>query len=268
MLDLEKKNKFFIFSDESGSWHDANDIYVRAWVVISEDDYEKRLLPKVDEISSFMNTKELKWSGFSNSEKYFNEFTDIDFKIFITISCPADIEWEKKYNVTKNFKNSLETFDFGEIDDSLVVYLQERMCKDIKNTLFLHYYEKLHIENAKKGIESVILPQDYDLIYRIDPPQMSHKGWSDILCKISGDTKINLEFPKSERTQGIQFADLIAGAMRSFVIEDKQNEKAIKFLKIIKQKYIYHQGNPNPNLIMYKEIRTSIKEKINLFWRF
>ena len=261
-----KKYKFFIFSDESGSWHDPNDIYVRAWIVVGEDTYEKKLFPKIDEIASFMDANELKWSGFSNLDKYFNEFDDISFRVFVTISSPSDINWEKKYNVTKKFETSVQTFSFGEIDKDLVKYLKERMYRDIKNALFLHYYEKLHIENAKNGIESVIRPEEYDLIYRIDPPQMSHKGWYDILCKISGTTKVNLEFPKSERTQGIQFADLIAGAFRSYIIEDEQINKAKIFLSNLKSKTIYQDGNPNPNLIMFEEINDKIKNRIKSYW--
>lgn len=261
-----KKYKFFIFSDESGSWHDFDDIYIRAWVVVSEDTYEQKLLPKVDEIASFMNANELKWSSFSNLKKYFSEFNEISFRVFITISSPADINWEEKYNVTKKFETSVQAFNFGEIDKELVEYLKDRMYRDIKNALFLHYYEKLHIENAKNGIESVIRPEEYDLIYRIDPPQMSLKGWTDILCKISGTTKVNLEFPKSEHAQGIQFADLIAGAFKSYIIEDKQKDNAEFFLKNIKSKTIYQEGNPNPNLIMFEEINDKIKNRVKTYW--
>lgn len=266
MSETERKPKFFIFSDESGKWHNPDDIYVRAWIVVGESTYEKKLQLKVDEISSFMNANELKWSGFANSEKYFNEFNDISFRVFITISSPLDIDWERKYNVTRTFEASVEAFNFGEIDDGLVSHLKDKMYKDIKNALFLHYYEKLHIENAKNGIESVIRPDEYELIYRIDPPQVSQKGWKDILCKISGETKVNLEFPRSVQTQGIQFADLIAGAFRSFIIEDKKKDKAQKFLKSIKSKTIFHEGNPNPNLIMYGEVSEKIKNRVKTYW--
>lgn len=268
MSDLAKKTKkFFIFSDESGSWHDPDDVYIRAWIVIGEETYEKKLSLKVDELASFINAKELKWTNFSNLSNYFNEFNDLSFRVFITISSPSDINWEKKYNVTRTFKSNVENFDFGEIDTELVSHLKERIYRDIKHSLFLHYYEKLHIENAKNAIESVIRPQEYDLIYRIDPPQLSQKGWSDILCKISGQTKVNLEFPKSERTQGIQFADLIAGAFRSYLIQDKQKDKAGIFLKNIKSKTIYQEGNPNPNLIMYGEIKNIIKNRVKTYWK-
>ena len=266
-MEKQQKSKFFIFSDESGSWHDPDDIYVRAWVVVSENTYTQKLSPKVDEIAAFMDANELKWSGFGNSEKYFKEFESISFRIFVTISSPADINWEQKYNVTKKFESSIESFNFGEIDKELVGYIKERMYRDIKNGLFLHYYEKLHIENAKNGIEAVIMPEDYDLIYRIDPPQMSQKGWRDILCKLSDENKINLEFPKSTQTQGIQFADLIAGAFRSYVVEDKKKDRAENFLKSIKTKVIYHKGNPNPNLIMYGEVSKKIEARVKAYWK-
>lgn len=55
--------KVFIFSDESGSWHDISDICVRSWLAIGEKEYQKLLL-KVDEISSVLDSNELKWSVF------------------------------------------------------------------------------------------------------------------------------------------------------------------------------------------------------------
>lgn len=71
--DSQAKIKFFIFSDESGSWHDKNDIYVRSWIVISEKEYQK-LLIKVDELSSLIGSKELAWSSLSGNKKFFSEF--------------------------------------------------------------------------------------------------------------------------------------------------------------------------------------------------
>lgn len=266
---MSERVKFFIFSDESGSWHDEDDIYVRAWIVISKKTYEEKLLLKIDQISSFMNdAKELKWSGFANSNKYFKEFNDIEFGIFITISSPKDINWEGKYNVTKNFKDSVDSFDFGEIDDEVVIYLKDRMYRDIKNALFLNYYEKLHIENAKNGIERIIKKPDYDLIYRVDPPQLPHEGWRKILENISDDEDINLEFPKSIRTQGIQFADLIAGSVRSFMIKDKKKDASEEFLREIKSKLISkNKYNPNPNLIMYSEINSDLIDRSGEIWK-
>src|SRR6267378_4403998 len=35
------QKKYFVFSDESGSWHDSSDIYVRAWVVVPDSQLTK-----------------------------------------------------------------------------------------------------------------------------------------------------------------------------------------------------------------------------------
>lgn len=119
----------------------------------------------------------------------------------------------------------------------------------------------------KKAIESVILPEEYELIYRVDPPQMSQRGWKEILHKISGEERINLEFPRSERTQGIQFSDLIAGAVRSYFVEDRQKENAAAFLKCLKTKMIFQKSNPNPNLIMYEETNEKVKQSVRSYWK-
>jgi hypothetical protein len=266
-MENKEKIKFFIFSDESGSWHDDNDVYVRAWVVITEEEYEKKLRLKVDEINSFRDSRELKWKGFE--EKYFNYFDEISFRLFITISSPGDIDWEHKYKVTKSFEESVRDFNFGDIDEDLKTVLRDRMYRDIKNVLFLHYYERHHIENAKKGIERVIKSEDYELVYRIDPPQLSQSGWKHMLQKISGNSNVNLEFPKSQRTPGIQFADLIAGATRSLLIDDHPAplSNARKFIEIMKKSMISSKWgsetlNPNPNLIFFGEINDALKEKI------
>ena len=263
---MEDKIKFFIFSDESGSWHDERDVYVRSWVVIKEEE-SKKLLNKIDEIASFLGAKELSWKVISGNSKYFKDFTDLDFRIFITVSSPKDINWKDKYSLTRDFTSNIENFNFGELSEDLKVYVKERILRDIKHALFLHFYEKHHIENAKKGIERVIKPTEYDLIYRVDPPQMSQDGWKKILQAIGG-TNINIEFPKSSRSQGIQFADIIAGCFRSLLTKDANYNQACEFFKQIKNKLISkNKENPNPNLIFYNEINLELKKNCGEIWK-
>lgn len=134
------KTKFFIFSDESGSWHDERDIYVRSWVVITEED-SKKLLNKVDEIAAFLGANELSWKVISGNNKYFQSFNDISFRIFITVSSPKDIDWKNKYVLTRDFISNIENFNFGELNDDLKIYVKERILRDIKNALFLHFLQ-------------------------------------------------------------------------------------------------------------------------------
>jgi len=144
--------------------------------------------------------------------------------------------------------------------------MEDRILRDIKNALFLNFYEKFHIENAKKGIERVIKPTAYELIYRIDPPQMSQDGWKMILAQISG-TPVNIEFPKSSKTQGIQFADIVAGCVRSLLLRDHNCEKATTFFKQIKKKMIAkNRDNPNPNIIFYGEVNSELISRCGAIW--
>jgi len=261
--------KLFIFSDESGSWHDPNDIYVRSWLVIEENEYQNKLILKVDEIASIIETNELKWTVFVHHPNFFKSFNNINFRIFITISSPKDIAWNTKYRLTRNFETNIQNFDFGELDEYITSYIKERVYRDLQNALFLHFYERYHIENAKNGIERVIKPKDFDLIYRIDPPQMSKEGWRNVVRDVSKSPNINIEFPKSNRAQGIQFADVIAGCFRSLVLMDDKFEQSKQFLSEVKGRLIAKdQKNPNPNLIFYNEINDEIKVRCGNIWTY
>ena len=169
--------------------------------------------------------------------------------------------------ITRNFTSSLSGFDFGELEKNLQSYIKDKILRDIKNALFLNFYEKHHINNAQVGIESVIKPSEYELIYRVDPPQMSREGWRDIFESIS-DKNINLEFPKSERTQGIQFADIVAGCFRSLLEKDVNYDDAVEFYKQIKKFIVKGNSNiPNPNLIFFGEINDELKLRCKEIWK-
>ncbi len=260
------KKKFFIFSDESGTWHEPDGIYVRSWIVIEENEYNI-LLRKVDEVASFIQTKELKWLRLAKNKRFMKEFDNVDFRIFITVSSPKDIDLDNKYTATKNFESSMAHFNFGSIDKSLQTYIKGRFYNDLKAALFLHFYEKCHIENAKERIEEIIKPEEYDIIYRIDPPQLPRSDWAGILKNTEGHSLARIEFPNSKRTQGIQFADVVAGCFKSFLIEDSEKEEAEFFLKKIKNRLIAKsRTNPNPNLIFFGEINTKLKERSAAVW--
>lgn len=266
-MNTTKKKKYFIFSDESGSWHDETEdnIYLRSWVVITEEEYSK-LKNKIQEIAHFLDCNALRWKTLSgNGSKYIKEFNDIDFRIFITISVPKDIGWSIKYDITRNFNQSIEKFDFGKIDVNIKKILKKKIFDDIKYILFLNFYEKVHIKNATTRIEQIIKPKEYELIYRIDPPQSNKRDWSNILSSI---TDKQLEFPKSEKDEGIQFADIIAGSFKSLIIRDDRYDIAKAFFVEYKSKFLQKDKKlPNPNLIFWPEVNASLKQSIAAIWK-
>ena len=259
------KNKYFIFSDESGSWHDETDVYVRSWIIVHESDYDK-LVEVVDFIAVSLNTKELRWKTVANNRVHWNFVENFNFRVFLTVSFPRDINWEQKYKITRNFDAQIDALDFGKINIDLISNLKKKMFDDIRNVLFLNFYEKTHIENAKIGIEKVLPKRENLLVYRVDPPQMSKDGWKTILKSISPDVEI--EFPQSQKSEGIQFADIVAGCFRSLFIKDSNYKNAIDFYKKIKDKIIRgDSNNPNPNLIFYSEIGEDYKQRCKEIWK-
>jgi hypothetical protein len=68
----------------------------------------------------------------------------------------------------------------------------------------------------------------------------------------------------------VQFADVIAGCIRSIIIKDKNYEIAIQFYKdIIKDGFIQNNKTKfiNPNFIFYSEIDQEINEQIKEIWK-
>jgi len=264
MTETVVKNKYFVFSDESGSWHDTCDAYVRAWVVVHESDYGA-LVDVIDYVNSEIGCTELKWKTIAGNQKFWFFLERFEYRIFLTISCPKDIRWESKYKITRNFFTQVESFDFGEIDSLLVTLLKKKMFNDIRNILFLKYYEKTHIENAKKGIDRILPARENLLIYRVDPPQMSQDGWRDILQAISPGVQI--EFPKSHSDVGIQFADIIAGCVRSFLLSDDHYEQSKLFIPKFRNKLISkNKDNPNPNIIFFDETNDNLIAMSGKIW--
>lgn len=258
------KIKFFIFSDEAGTWHGDSEVYVRSWIAITEDDYSK-LVNKIGEINGSLGSGELKWKTIAGNSKFFKEFRDISFRVYITVSSPCDIDWDNKYKILKNFTTNINLFEFGTIGEDLSSIIKKKIHDDIKNVLFLNYYERFHIQNATKRIEQIIKPTDYELIYRIDPPQMSIDGWRDVLAKISNKKS---EFPKSEKDYGIQFADIVAGCFRSLFIKDHRYNEAQLFFLEIKDKLIKKNSElPNPNIIFFKEANQSLRNNVANIWK-
>lgn len=259
------KPKFFVFSDESGSWHNQDDVYVRAWVVVPESTYQL-LTNTVSETADLFDANELKWNHIAHNAHLVNVFSGLDIRIVFTVSCCKNIDWDNKYHVTRNFEQSFQSFDFGTVQIEVVDYIKDRIYRDIKHALFVNYYEKCHIQNAKEAIESVIRPTKYDLIYRVDPPQLSQDKWGEILKGLSEEA-VNLEFPKSTKSHGIQLADVCAGALRSIILSDDKVEVAREFLKGMRGKLISPTATRhNPNLIFFQEMDEELIKRCRSIW--
>ena len=246
---------YYIYSDESGAWQNREDVYVRSWICIDEPNNQK-LIKLIDGIKEVSGAHEVKWKTVAPLDLS-KEITDIDCKVFITATEIKSIK-DEKYLLTRSFPEKIKGFEFGGLKEDIVSKIKSKIYLDIKYVLFLHIYESLHLKSAQKIFNIKFEGKTFD--YIIDPPQMLNEDWSKICEDLTGYSPV---FPDSERVQGVQFADIVAGAWRSFLIQDKKLKHAEKFIceYLMPKKMLYVQGCPNPNLIIYDEASKEIQER-------
>ncbi len=246
---------YVIFSDESGSWHEQDNVYVRSWVCVENSDIEA-FDQFIAEIRNETGCDEVRWKTVATKNDLVERIKKLNFKTFVTVTEPKSIK-DEKYLLTRSFFEKVASFDFGNLKDDTKEKIVNKIYSDIKYVLFLQIYESLHIRSADEIFSLAFPNKSFD--YKIDPPQATKKEWSEICTDLTGYTPY---FPKSERDSGIQFADIVAGAWRSHLIQDKRSESAKKFIceGLMPEKMLYIKGNPNPNLIIHEESSEEIKK--------
>ncbi len=262
--------KYFVFSDESGSWSDSNaEYYVRSWIKITEGQH-CLLERKVSHIKE-NGTKELKWDNFKRNVKRSDAYKDIfalDFTIFITISKTGTF-LARQFKIIDTLENLQESDITGGTKlPQIKTALKSKIINSARMVLFLNYYERLHIENSIKALfqnqQELSAFNKGDVEYKVDTPQFLDKEWEDVAkqCGIK-----NIELVKhSEKRPGIELADLVAGCVGDMIKGDA-NAKTI-YDTYIKPKMtdMNSRDIPNPNLIFYEDFDDVEKKKIdNLF---
>ncbi len=269
MRSKNEKENIYILSDESGSWHEKEGVYLRSWVAIFEKDYQdlKNIISKLNKGLEF---KELKWSKVVKNKDASECLKDsFDFRVFITLSSPKEIKWDKKYKITKHFNEITDKLNFGDLSESVIISIKKKIYDDICNILFLNLYELFHIENSYKRIKEYIKGDDYNLIYKIDNPQFLDNSYKELIRDIVNPKEIKI-IKKSEKEEGVQFADVIAGCIRSIILEDENHEIAKQFYQeIIKNKFIQNKETSfiNPNFIFHNEMNQKTERQIKKLWK-
>lgn len=246
--------KYLIFSDESGKWNE-NNYYIRSWIKITPENY--RLLQKEIIFSKYdTKVKELKWEKFRKNYIKFKDIFSVDFDIFLTISKTSHFH-AIKYSVIK----MLETIKIPTGGEKITEAIKSKIIDSAKYTLFLNYFEKIHIETSKKALLPAINSSDYK--YIIDNPQYLDKDWIAIANEC-GISQIEIE-KESETDPGIEIADIISGCVSDLILK-KNNADSI-YKDCIKNKMLdmTSKSFPNPNLIFYDAFDEAEKNELNVF---
>jgi hypothetical protein len=243
---------YSIFTDESGSWH-SGEHYVRSWIKLTESESEN-LAKEVLYLKYKTGIKEIKYSNFLAQPEEFQKIFSCDFQIYITISAPDKINYES-YRVIKTLEGlPVEAFSGAE---DMQEMCKSKIISSAKNVLFLNYYERYHLDNAKSAL--VTSPEDRYCLH-VDSPQFVKKEWTKIALQVFSplleeNFQCNLH-SNSKDVPGIEIADCIAGCLQG-CLDEKEDAKSI-FQSMIKSKMcdMHSRSSPNPNLIFYNELKT------------
>lgn len=249
-----------IFSDESGSWKNKENYYIRAWIKIDKDNYNNLIKEVLFSKHKLKKTTEVKWIDVKkNYDEYKNIFGIPLFKVFITISAPV-VFFERRYKVVDYLSSDKAENHLGIHDTNIISSLKETLVNSAQNSLFLHHFERHHIRTAKMAL--VDTNNNEECEYFIDSPQFFKNQWKKV-AEEEGIKNITI-IEKSENYPGIQIADVVAGCFQDLLRNDSKAENI--FAESIKDKMcdMYCRECPNPNIIFHgdetKDLLNRIKQ--------
>jgi hypothetical protein len=217
--------KYFIFSDECGYWHnqEENSYYIRSWIKIPEKNYYI-LKGKFDkEKLSYPSEKCLIKNEKGITEIILNEENNIYF--FFTFTRLKEF-YLRKFNVRDRVLLALT-----QLENCLRKEYEKKIPKKVKDAvnyiLFLHVYESYHIDNAIK----YLCDKENYFTFIIDKPQFIEKEYEEIFEETSKKYGYNTEFviEKNDKELGIKLVDALAKILEE-ALKNKNKEK-VNFLK-------------------------------------
>jgi hypothetical protein len=212
------REKYFIFSDESGSWSNPKcGFYIRSWIKISEERYlylkglwQQKKLPSPTKSSLIKNSNGI--SKIFNQEK---------FEVIFTITKLNEF-YLRKWGVRDSVSLAL-----SQLENTLLRAYEKKIPLKLKvalnQILFLNVYERFHIENAMDYLRT---RNGFDYEFLINKPQFSEDDYLEIFDDIKNRKEINakISFIKNNENElGICFTDAICSIFSDALIGNKNS---------------------------------------------
>lgn len=244
--------KYFIFSDESGSWSNKSDkFYVRSWIIIKERDY-------LYLEGLWKNKKFSKPSGNSllkNSNNISDELGKLDFKYFFTFT-KLDEFYSRKFYVRDKILESVSLV-ISQLESQLKSYMKNKIPtkiqEGINQIMFLNIYEAYHIENAVK----VLCEAGNTFEFYFDKPQFTENDYLEVFNNQAGNNyNAILIFTRKKESEpnnlGVYYADALASMFRK-ILDNQNSTKIINYLKnnILTKGYAGNIGTNGFNKVFY-----------------
>jgi|GEM_PF-1915494 hypothetical protein len=217
------RNKYFIFSDESGRWADPKcNFYVRSWIKITEERYlylkglwQQKKLPHPTKPSLIKNSNRI--TEILNKEK---------FEVIFTITKLNEF-YCRKWGVRDSVSLAL-----SQLENILLRTYEKKIPPKLEvalnQILFLNVYERFHIENA---IDYLGAKNGFDYEFLINKPQFTEDDYLEIFDDIKNRKEISakISFIKNKGNElGVCFADAICSIFGETLMEDKTSVAYLK----------------------------------------
>lgn len=215
-----ENNKYFIFSDEAGSWGSQhNQFYVRAWIKIQESDFHR--------LVGLWTTKKLpyptKESLLKNSQDINNILKKEHLICFFTFTKLNEF-YLRKFNIKDKLMKQLSIV-MSQLEYKLKTYMKDQIPPKVKGAinyvLFLNMYEAFHIENAYRNLHSL----NEKSVFVIDKPQFSESDYLKIFKDKTKENESELIFSHKKLggkySLGIYIADALASLGSDLLISNE-----------------------------------------------
>lgn len=248
--------KYFIFSDESGSWSNRSDrFYVRSWIKIKETDYlyleglwKNKKFPKPTEGSLL-----------KNSNGIADELNKKDFKYFFTFT-KLDEFYSRKFYVRDKILESVSLV-ISQLESKLKSYMKNKIPvkvqEGINQIMFLNIYEAYHIENAVKILCEITNNHEFNHEFYIDKPQFAENDYLEIFNnQVRNISQTRLIFARKKEGEsnnlGVYYADALASMFKK-ILNGGNHSKITNYLKlnIFTKSYAGNIGTNGFNKVFY-----------------
>ena len=238
--------KYYVFSDESGHWS-QDGYYVRSWVILSNHNFKelKRLI--ADFKQNYNIKKELKYKKIHD----YSCFNELDFDVYFTLTKTKDFH-DKEFKIISYLNN--QDNSFFKINNKNI---KNNIVNSIKNSIFFNIYEYYHIQNVINYIDFKYRRHNFEFV--IDSPQSVKKQWVKMFNELKPNDNYMLKIERnSENSEGIQFADILAGNLKKIIKNSSKKQVPYNIFdcKIITNFDFYISENKfmnNPQMIMWDD---------------
>lgn len=202
-------NKYFIFSDEAGSWgNKSSQFYIRSWIKIKDSDFyrlvgvwETKKLPFPTKESLLKNSQEI------------NNILEREHLVYFFTFTKLNEFYLRKFNIKNKLMEQLSIV-MSQLEYKLKTYMKDQIPSKVKSAinyvLFLNMYEAFHIENAYKTLHSL----NEKSTFVMDKPQFSEGDYLKIFKDKTKENESELIFSHKKEGEsynlGIHIADALA----------------------------------------------------------